>query len=172
MGLDIPSWVPVPKGIGLNDLLEWERQVYTIEEWQEVMTIAKDYSTDISLLVNGRLYSVPAIVFGFVDYDGSYGEKMHLAALYRYGQFLRGDRKDQSFAVFTFASQMLAMLMEKQVKFEWLQAKLIQKNPKRVLQVWHLKEPLVLDTLSSLTVPTYEIVYRNASQLIDNMPDG
>ena len=172
MGLDIPNWVPVPKGIGLNDLLESERQVYTIEEWQEILMIAKEYSTELSLLVNGSIYSAPAIVFGLVDYDGSYAQNMRLMALHGYGQFLRGDQKDKSFAVFTFFSQTLAMLMDKQVKFDWLQAKLIHKQTRRVLQAWHLKEPLVLDSPRSLTVPTYEIVYRNASQLIDNMPDG
>jgi hypothetical protein len=60
------------------------------------------------------------------------------------------------------------MLMENNFKFDWLQAVFIQKNPKRTLQVWHLKEPLVLGTLTSLTIPAYEIVYRSASMLVDN----
>jgi hypothetical protein len=93
MGLEIPNWLPLPKGLGLNDLLEWERQVYTTEEWLEVAAIAKDYEASLTLLVNGRMYSAPVTLFGFVDFDATFAEGIRVTGLYGPYQFLLGDQK-------------------------------------------------------------------------------
>jgi hypothetical protein len=118
------------------------------------------------------MYSAPVTLFGFVDFDATFAEGIRVTGLYGPYQFLLGDQKGKSFAAFASlgGSPTLKMLMENNFKFDWLQAVFIQKNPKRTLQVWHLKEPLVLGTLTSLTIPAYEIVYRSASMLVDNMP--